>query len=212
MSYYIADGASQRGPYKVEELAQGVRPETLVWKEGAPNWVRADEVDELVKAGIVAIGMGPVAGSAPPGRRCRSRRPRPPATVGSPATPSSHAPSGGCTPFPTPPTAGYAPPPQQQPGYQSTAAPVFGTQTSSNRIAAGVCGILLGAFGVHKFILGMNTPGIIMLVVSLVGGFVTCGAVTGVMSIIGIVEGIIYLTKTDEQFHETYVVQKKEWF
>jgi hypothetical protein len=32
------------------------------------------------------------------------------------------------------------------------------------------------------------------------------------MSVIGVVEGIIYLTKSDQDFYETYAVQKKEWF
>lgn len=79
---------------------------------------------------------------------------------------------------------------------------------AGKKIAAGICGILLGALGVHKFILGLTTPGIIMLLVTLL----TLGLLGFVMSIIGIVEGIIYLTKTDEDFYQTYGVQKKGWF
>jgi hypothetical protein len=33
-----------------------------------------------------------------------------------------------------------------------------------------------------------------------------------VMGIIGLIEGIIYLTKSDEQFRQIYVAGKKEWF
>jgi hypothetical protein len=40
----------------------------------------------------------------------------------------------------------------------------------------------------------------------------TCGIAGLVMSVIGIAEGIIYLTKTDEEFINTYVVNKKGWF
>ena len=83
---------------------------------------------------------------------------------------------------------------------------------ASKKIAAGICGILLGSFGVHKFILGYTTEGIIMLVVSLVGGIVTCGAGTGIVGIIGLVEGIIYLTKSDDDFYTTYVKNKRAWF
>lgn len=79
---------------------------------------------------------------------------------------------------------------------------------ASKKIAAGICGILLGAFGVHKFILGYTTEGVIMLLVSLL----TCGFGAMVTSIIGLVEGIIYLTKSDEEFVSTYVVNKKGWF
>jgi hypothetical protein len=54
VSYYIADGSTQRGPFDVEALrSQWLRPDTLVWKEGAPNWVPAIEVPELVRAGVV---------------------------------------------------------------------------------------------------------------------------------------------------------------
>ena len=78
-------------------------------------------------------------------------------------------------------------------------------QGSQNKLVVGVLAILLGWLGVHKFILGMTNQGIILLVV----GLVTCGSVS---SIIGLIEGIIYLTKSDEEFYQTYVVGKKEWF
>ncbi len=77
-----------------------------------------------------------------------------------------------------------------------------------NKIAAGICGIILGALGIHKFILGMTTPAIIMLLVSVL----TCGWGAIPMSIIGLIEGIIYLIKTDEEFYRIYVVEKKAWF
>lgn len=82
------------------------------------------------------------------------------------------------------------------------------TPGADKKIVAGICGILLGAFGVHKFILGYTTEGIIMLLISLL----TCGAGSPVMGIIGLVEGILYLTKTDEVFVQTYITNKKGWF
>jgi len=82
---------------------------------------------------------------------------------------------------------------------------------ADKKITAGICAILLGAFGVHKFILGYQTPGIIMLAVSLVG-LILCGIPSSIMAVIGLVEGIIYLTKSDEEFVATYVNSKKEWF
>ncbi len=81
-------------------------------------------------------------------------------------------------------------------------------QFINNKIAAGLCGILLGPLGVHKFILGLTTPGIIMLLTSVL----TCGLGTLVTSPIGLIEGIIYLTKSDEEFYELYAVQKRGWF
>jgi len=88
---------------------------------------------------------------------------------------------------------------------------------ASNKIPAGICGILLGGLGVHKFILGYTNTGVLMLLVTVVGtllGFFTCitfFAATA-MSIIGLIEGIIYLTKTDEEFVRLYVDGRKEWF
>ena len=40
----------------------------------------------------------------------------------------------------------------------------------------------------------------------------TCGILGVVMSVVGIVEGIMYLTKTDEDFVRTYIQSKKGWF
>ena len=79
---------------------------------------------------------------------------------------------------------------------------------SGKKVAAGVCGILLGALGVHKFIMGYTTEGLIMLLVTLL----TCGFGGAVMSIIGLIEGIIYLTKTDDEFYALYIADRKGWF
>jgi TM2 domain-containing membrane protein YozV len=76
------------------------------------------------------------------------------------------------------------------------------------RIAAGICALLVGSLGIHKFILGLNTAGLIMLLVSIL----TCGIGAIPMHIIGLIEGIIYLSKSDEDFYQTYIVGKKEWF
>ena len=53
-------------------------------------------------------------------------------------------------------------------------------------IAAGICGILLGGLGIHKFILGYTTEGVIMLVTYLVGIFL-CGVPSLIVAIIGII-------------------------
>lgn len=95
-------------------------------------------------------------------------------------------------------------------GYQPMAAVNQGSMTdwkaqgADKKMVAGICGILLGGFGVHKFILGYTTEGIIQIVITLV----TCGA----GSIVGLIEGIIYLTKTDEDFVRTYIQSKRGWF
>jgi TM2 domain-containing membrane protein YozV len=79
---------------------------------------------------------------------------------------------------------------------------------ADKKVAAGICGILLGYLGIHKFILGYQTEGLIMLLVTVL----TCGLGWPVMAVIGLVEGIIYLTKSDDEFVATYVTNKKGWF
>ena len=74
----------------------------------------------------------------------------------------------------------------------------------SKRVLAGVLAIVIGSLGVHKFILGYTKEGIIQIIISIV----SCG----ILTIIPFIEGIIYLTKSDEEFIETYQVNKKGWF
>ncbi len=81
-----------------------------------------------------------------------------------------------------------------------------------DRIAAGLLGIFLGSLGIHKFYLGYSTAGVIMLVITLAGSIFTFGLSGAVMGIIGIIEAIIYLTKTQQEFENTYVYNKREWF
>jgi TM2 domain-containing membrane protein YozV len=97
-------------------------------------------------------------------------------------------------------------------GYQpiQPPAPMYGSGQqdlqrlgADKKIIVGICAILLGGFGVHKFILGYTNEGIIQLVL---------GLCFGIGGIIGIIEGIIYLTKSDEEFARTYLIEKKPWF
>lgn len=82
----------------------------------------------------------------------------------------------------------------------------------NKKLMAGILAIVLGSLGIHKFILGYQKEGIIMLVVTLVLGFFTCGAGASLMGLIGLIEGIIYLTKSDEEFKSTYQEGRKPWF
>ena len=76
------------------------------------------------------------------------------------------------------------------------------------KIVAGILAILVGSLGIHKFILGYTTEGVIMLLVSVL----SCGMLAIVMTVIGIIEGVMYLTKSDEEFVRTYIQSKKGWF
>ncbi|MFI1744559.1 NINE protein [Thalassobellus sediminis] len=101
--------------------------------------------------------------------------------------------------------------------FAESAKETFDKATGENKkVLAGVLGILLGVFGVHKFILGYQKEGIIMLCITVISIPLMCliiGALTIYISpLIGLIEGIIYLTKSDEEFYNTYQVGKKPWF
>ena len=121
--------------------------------------------------------------------------------------------SGYSTPQ-TPPSGypSYSQQPQDQLSAYQQQAGDWMAQGANKKMAAGICGILLGGFGVHKFILGYNTEGIIMLAAWVLGLIFTCGIASMAVSVIGIIEGIMYLTKSDEEFVRTYIQGRKGWF
>ena len=101
--------------------------------------------------------------------------------------------------------------------FTESAKETFTTNTGENKkVLAGILGIIFGCLGVHKFILGYNKEGIILLSITLVGIVLSCIGVGIFMVwaaiIVGLIEGIIYLTKSDAEFYATYQVGKKPWF
>ncbi|MXO33721.1 NINE protein [Apibacter sp. B3889] len=76
------------------------------------------------------------------------------------------------------------------------------------KLIAGIFAILLGSLGIHKFYLGYIRQGIITLIIS----FFCCGIGAIIMSTIGMIEGIIYITQSDKEFYNTYVKNRKGWF
>ena len=106
--------------------------------------------------------------------------------------------NGAYAPSTTPPAA-------HQPQHVDSAS------SEKSKIAAGLLAIFLGSLGVHKFYLGYTTAGIVMLLITLFGSLLFfLGPL--VMGIISLVEGIIYLTKSDDTFDLIYVQNKKERF
>nr|WP_269845493.1 TM2 domain-containing protein [Halopenitus persicus] len=67
--------------------------------------------------------------------------------------------------------------------------------SSKDRSTAGILAILLGGIGAHKFYLGETGMGLLYL----------CFSWTFIPAIIGLIEGILYLTKSDEEFQRQYV-------
>ncbi|WP_445386074.1 NINE protein [Robiginitalea sp. IMCC44478] len=86
----------------------------------------------------------------------------------------------------------------------------------NKKILAGILAIVVGWAGIHKFVLGYQKEGIIMLVISVIGFVLSCIGIgiflVWATGLIGLIEGIIYLTKSDEDFYNTYQVGRKPWF
>ncbi|SEI93983.1 TM2 domain-containing membrane protein YozV [Deinococcus reticulitermitis] len=159
------------------------------------------------------------------------------ATAGSARTPQM--PTG--TPVPPPPTDVWnAPaPPHSSAGRPlgsvpvpsaPVSAPFFSGDVAQKKLIAGLLGILLGSLGIHKFYLGMNNAGLIMLGLNLgvwvvawiltlltigFGGIILlplAALISGAVGLVGLIEGILYLTKSDADFQRDYVIGKRQWF
>ena len=120
-------------------------------------------------------------------------------------------------------------------GISGTLDGVMGSERT--KVVAGLLGIFLGWTGVHKFYLGIKRPAMMQLAVGAGGpvvalflgtmliflGIFGIGSFIGLFlyvvgyiawmaaGILGLVEGIIYLTKSDEEFQTIYVTGKKQW-
>ncbi|MBE9138411.1 NINE protein [Nodosilinea sp. LEGE 07088] len=77
-----------------------------------------------------------------------------------------------------------------------------------SRILVAITAIFLGFFGIHKFILGYHREGFILLGITLI----SMGTLSLFTWLVGLVEGIFYLLKSDRQFQTQYVENKRRWF
>ena len=91
---------------------------------------------------------------------------------------------------------------------QGTASGFNQSEVSQKKVLCGILAIVIGWLGIHKFLLGYTTAGLIMLLVSVL----SLGLLAFIMAIIGLIEGIMYLMKSDQEFYDTYMANKKDWF
>lgn len=104
-------------------------------------------------------------------------------------------------------------PNQQQQGYQQQygyAPPqnndVFANGPSGkSRGIAGLLAIFLGYLGIHYFYVGKTTAGVVFLLVSIIGGVITCGVLAGVVGIVSLIQGIMMLCMTQQEFENKYI-------
>ena len=91
---------------------------------------------------------------------------------------------------------------------------------AGRKLPAGILAIFFGTLGIHKFILGYVGAGIAMLAITIVctllsltiiGGFLGVPVIS-ILALIALIEGIIYLTKSDDEFIQRYGLHHKSWF
>jgi hypothetical protein len=67
--YFVTVGGQQQGPFTLAQLqAQGLRPETPVWRRGTAQWVRADQLPEVNALFTGAVPSVPAPAGATGGR------------------------------------------------------------------------------------------------------------------------------------------------
>ena len=89
-----------------------------------------------------------------------------------------------------------------------------------DRATSAILAIFLGWCGVHKFYLGYASAGIVYMLITILSVFLIFSfffSIIGVFTIyipvvFSIVDAIIYLSKTDEEFQAIYVEGHHEWF
>ena len=69
----------------------------------------------------------------------------------------------------------------------------------------------VGALGVHRFYLGQWGVGALMLACTLLG-WALFFIPNGIIGAIALVEGVIYLTRSDAEFHDRYEIGRRPWF
>ena len=75
--------------------------------------------------------------------------------------------------------------------------------SQSDHRTAGILALTLGAFGMHKFYLGYHEQGFLLLLATTI--LATLWMVAGA-------EGIIYLSKSPQEFEQIYVEGTHNWF
>jgi TM2 domain-containing membrane protein YozV len=174
------------GPVSDEQIRRWIiekrlNGQTPVQPEGSPEWKPLNSYPDF--AADLQAATAPVAPTV-----AQPAPASPVASIGSEQHPGALA-----TASLSPPSGPSVPP--------AGVAPIARDARASNKVAAGVCGILLGSLGVHKFILGYTGAGVTMLLVTLL----SCFVLSPITHLIGLIEGIVYLTKTDDEFVRQYV-------
>ena len=85
-----------------------------------------------------------------------------------------------------------------------------GSEHEKKQLMAATLALLFGALGAHKFYLGYNTQGTIMLLMGTLGWFFLVPPFASLL--IGLIEAVIYFRKNEQEFYDTYEAKQRAWF
>jgi TM2 domain-containing membrane protein YozV len=240
--YYSIDGDRQGpvGSADLKKLAEAgtLKPGDLVWKDGMGDWAQAKSIKGLFGGGAPKTGEQPVAQKPKPAAAEEER----PSARGKPRDdddddrprrrrdedddedrpsrgrvddededrPRSRRRDADDEDEDRPVRRRDEDDDDDRPQRKKRRVPEeAGSKKMTTAIVALIMGVLgFGWIGIHKFMLGQTKVGLIYLL----GSVLTCGLGAIVFNVFAIIDGIIYLTKSDEDFYQTYIVEQKEWF
>ncbi len=208
--WYYAQQGQQKGPLSEEQLRQlatsgQIQPTDLAWKQGMASWMPASQIQGLIfpQSACVTTSM-----------YCRNcGKPvdaRAVACVSCGLVPSNGNNYCRICGANTHPAAIVC----VKCGI-STKGGVSSGSCSKSKVVAGLFAIFLGGLGIHKFYLGFTIPGLVFLLTNTVGLVLTMWMLflpNILLHLIALVEGVIYLTRSDEEFERLYVAKRKQWF
>ncbi len=196
MVYYfvVGEDGNRYGPADIDALVQWAREgrivsSTVLVERGTERQVSASSITAIDAELRRAEGD-----SGPKVTIERDTAPKAEApTITHPGQRPAGAPTAGAIP-----TAVGAAPPHRAPPTLPYAERLYGRLSSRSKLAAGLLGIFLGGLGIHRFYLGYNGVGLLMLLLSLGGGItgsIVCvpGAGCGIIGLWGFIEGIVCL-------------------
>lgn len=200
MEIYITNGIKQVGPYSEHELRdlierKEVHEADLAWHEDLSDWVTVAEIlQKHLKADETAdpTDLRSISESAE-------------MAISEPQQDIEKATASKTVSPPLPVNPPVPVSPVSSPVYKTNGViSEIGIADGDKKMVAGLLGIFLGGFGAHKFYLGYPIAGFIQLVATF--------ATSGLAILIPIIEGMIYLTKSKDDFAKTYVIGRRSWF
>jgi TM2 domain-containing membrane protein YozV len=171
--FVIATDGNRYGPADIDTLVQWTREgrivgSTALVERGTERQVRADSITSIAVA--LQRRTGGEAGVAIE-RDLPVAQPEAPTVTRAPQMPPPPLPAARLAPL----------------HEQRTAS------SPRSKVIAGLLGIFFGGLGAHRFYLGHTGMGVLMLLLSVIGGIVTLGVGCGLVSLWGFIEGVVCL-------------------